>query len=235
MDIFRAATVLLVHAHPDDETLFTGATAAEFAGRGARVVLASASAGEAAEPGDRNTAGARRIAKLERAISALGFTERLQFGSWIDDAGQGGPGSLTTASPDELVDEITTVIERVQPEVILTIGRDGVTNHPDHIAISRAVVAASSVPVLGAAVKSEHVEEALAKTGGIGSGGIRGVSDVDVTVTTDTAAAKRRALEEYAPGITTRPLAELSGGDTELLRVIFDIAGWNVEHFQRLA
>jgi LmbE family N-acetylglucosaminyl deacetylase len=234
MDIFRAGTVLLVHAHPDDETLFTGATAAEFVGRGARVVLATASAGEAAEPGDRDTAGRRRIARLEKAIGALGVTERLQIGSWIDDAGQGGPDSLTTADPAELTAEIAAVIEQIRPDLILTIGRDGVTHHPDHIATSQAVVAAAAVPVLGAALRSADVQQALDRTGGIGSGGIRGVSTVDVTITTGAAAAKRSALEEYAPGITTRPLTELSGGDTELLRVVFDIAGWNVEHFQRL-
>src|SRR5579875_3931264 len=113
MDIFRARTVLLVHAHPDDETLFTGATAAEFADRGARVVLATASAGEAAEPGDRDTAAKRRIARLDRAIDALGITERLQFGSWIDDAGQGGPDSLTVADPAELRTEISSVVDRI--------------------------------------------------------------------------------------------------------------------------
>lgn len=235
MDIFPAATVLLVHAHPDDETLFTGATAAEFVGRGSRVVLATASAGEAAEPGDRSTAGARRIAKLERAIGALGITERLQIGSWIDDAGQGGPGSLTVADPAELRAGIAEVVDRIKPELILTVGRDGVTNHPDHVAVSAAVVAVSPVPVLGAAVKSADVAEAQRRTGGIGSGGIRGVSTVDVTVTTNCADAKRRALEEYAPGITTRPLAEQSTGDTVLLRAIFDIAGWNVEHFVQLS
>jgi LmbE family N-acetylglucosaminyl deacetylase len=238
MDFSRAETVLLVHAHPDDETLFTGATAAEFASRGARVVLATASAGEAAEAGDRETAGQRRIARLERAIGALGVTERLQIGSWTDDAGRGGPGSLTTADPDELVAAIRTVIEQVRPDVIFTVGRDGVTNHPDHIATSRAVVAAATVPVLGGALKFADVEEALRRTGGIGSGGIRGVSDVDVTITTDAAEAKRRALAEYAPAIVDTPLAELMGddpGDMVLLRVVFDIAGWNVEHFQRLA
>jgi N-acetyl-1-D-myo-inositol-2-amino-2-deoxy-alpha-D-glucopyranoside deacetylase len=230
MDIFRAGTVLLVHAHPDDETLFTGATAAEFVSRGARVVLATASAGEAAEPGDRETAGQRRIAKLERAIGALGVTERLQFGSWIDDAGQGGPGSLTTVGHDELVGEISSVIEQIQPDVIFTVGRDGVTNHPDHIAISRAVAAASNVPVFGAALKAENVEEAQRRIGGTGSDGIRGVSTVDKTITTDAAEAKRRALQEY--GINTEPTEHPSSGD--LLRVVFEIAGWNVEHFVRL-
>jgi hypothetical protein len=54
---------------------------------------------------------------------------------------------------------------------------------------------------------------------------------VDITVATDAAEAKRRALEEY--GINTQPSENPSGGD--LLRVVFEIAGWNVEHFQRLA
>jgi len=39
-------TVAFLHAHPDDESIFTGATMHRLARRGARVVLVTATAGE---------------------------------------------------------------------------------------------------------------------------------------------------------------------------------------------
>lgn len=246
---------LLIHAHPDDETLACGATAAELAARGVEVVLATASAGEAAESGDLETARNRRETRLRQAAKELGIGALHRLGGpgrWIDDAGRGGAGSLTLADPAELTDEIAAVIDRVRPAVILTVGTDGITHHPDHRLISRAVAAAvrdGGPPAYGACVLADDVTSAHQRIAEftdetVGDGGITGVraETVGLTFTTGTpaGAAKRRALDEYAAGLSDIPLAELfarSGhhGDTELLRVLFDIVGWNIEHYEKLA
>lgn len=87
--LLDAEVVLLVHAHPDDETLATGALAAELSSRGARVVLLTATRGERGEvvPGPLSAlAGtpalvSRREAELARAAQELGIRELYWLGT----------------------------------------------------------------------------------------------------------------------------------------------------------
>lgn len=89
MSVLTARTVLLVHAHPDDETLSTGVLAAELAARGARVVLLTATRGERGEvvPGPlSHLAGTdelvtRREAELAAAADVLGIAEQHWLGA----------------------------------------------------------------------------------------------------------------------------------------------------------
>jgi len=253
-ELGKGGRVLVVHAHPDDETLATGATIADLAARGIEITLATASAGEAAEQGDVHDARRQREAKLQRAAQFLGISEQYRLGGpgrWVDDAGQGGTNSLTNADPAELSAEIVALIGRLRPELILTVGSDGITNHPDHILISSAVRAATDhlggPPAFGACVLADDVSAARCRIAEftsdlVGSGGVQGISAADLTFSAGDAAAisKRRALAEYAPVLADMALEELlaipgpHGGDTELLRIVFDIAGWATEHYQRL-
>src|SRR4051812_50112783 len=72
----RGQTVLVLHAHPDDEAIFTGLTLRRLADAGARTVLVMATSGELGEsrvplrPGE--TVSQRRVAELERAAELLG-------------------------------------------------------------------------------------------------------------------------------------------------------------------
>lgn len=83
-----ARTVLAVHAHPDDETLSTGALIAHLVGRGTRVVLVTATRGEAGEtvPGsipDRDPRSFARVREdeLDAAAAALGVQRRMHLGT----------------------------------------------------------------------------------------------------------------------------------------------------------
>ncbi|HYB17853.1 MAG TPA: PIG-L family deacetylase, partial [Streptosporangiaceae bacterium] len=77
--------LLLVHAHPDDESIYTGATMARYAAEGARVTLVTCTLGELGEiippslahlAADReDRLGEYRIGELAAACAALGVTD----------------------------------------------------------------------------------------------------------------------------------------------------------------
>ena len=64
LDVDDCHTLLLVAAHPDDETLGLGATAAMLSGRGVTVQLVAVTDGEAAYPDD--SGGRKELAKVRR-------------------------------------------------------------------------------------------------------------------------------------------------------------------------
>ncbi len=261
----RGDRALVIHAHPDDETLATGATVAELAERGVEVVLATATSGEAAErvPDDDPatalaTARQRREHRLLRACELLGIRDHHRLGGaghWVDAGRDGGPGSLSQACDEELVGALVELLKVLRPDVVLSVGADGITRHPDHVMISRTVSAAldrmgeAAPPAFGACVHEQNVVDARSLLAAllpgtpVGSGGILGVpagtANIAMCCSPDAAGAKRRALDEYAPGLGSAALDELvqeyrPRGDTLFLRVVFDIAGWGTEFFQRL-
>ena len=125
-------TILSVWAHPDDETYLAGGVMAAAAERGQRVVCVSATAGEHGTP-DPQTWPPERLGQLRRweaaaAMAVLGVSEHrflgLPDGALVDHEAEG------RAAIGRLLDEI-------EPDTILTFGPDGVTFHPDHIAVSR--------------------------------------------------------------------------------------------------
>lgn len=91
-----ATTVLAVHAHPDDESLSTGALLASLTAAGTRVVLVTATRGEEGEivPGSVDAAESRpledvREDEIAAATSALRITER----HWLGTAPALAPGA----------------------------------------------------------------------------------------------------------------------------------------------
>jgi LmbE family N-acetylglucosaminyl deacetylase len=134
-DRFGAVTLLAVWAHPDDESFLAGGLLAEVARRGGRVVTVTATAGEhgtddpAAQP--PAVLAARRVGELDAALEVLGGESAIHLG-YAD----GGCDQVTDHLASHLVGR---VIDRVQPDVILTFGPDGVTGHPDHQAVGRWV------------------------------------------------------------------------------------------------
>src|ERR1700721_21968 len=123
--------LLLVHAHPDDESIYTGATMARYAAEGARVTLVTCTLGElgeiippslaylAADKEDR--LGAYRIGELTAACAALGVTDHRFLGGpgrWRDSGmmglpSNGDPGSFWQADVDEAAAELVAVIREI--------------------------------------------------------------------------------------------------------------------------
>ena len=147
--------MLLVHAHPDDESIGTGATMAKYAAEGARVTLVTCTLGELGEvipPELKHLAanadgglGEYRIGELAAACAALGVTDHRFLGGpgrWRDSGMMGEPsndtpGCFWQADLDEAAGELLKVVREVSPQVLISYDDNGFYGHPDHIQAHR--------------------------------------------------------------------------------------------------
>ncbi|WP_404311463.1 PIG-L family deacetylase [Agrococcus terreus] len=154
----RLERVLFVHAHPDDETLSTGAAIAAVAADGGDAVVVTCTLGERGEVRPERQAdvdeigvGEVRRAELDQALRALGARGRRVHGfvdsgmQWLADGTAGAaPDSPATAMAkadvDDLADALGVIVEEVDPTAIVTYDADGGYGHPDHVAVHRASV-----------------------------------------------------------------------------------------------
>ncbi|MEU8221941.1 PIG-L family deacetylase [Kribbella sp. NPDC048915] len=233
-------TALVVHAHPDDEVFATGAATSMLSGQGWDVVLRVATAG---------LHGA--FDHLPASCALLGIDEWNWLGTkdqWTDDGGHAGPHTLASAPPQAVAEPIALAVEALRPELVLTVGRDGLTGHPDHIAISRAVETATQhadCRVLGSRLRAQDVRageqliQQLAPGQQIGSGRVTGCATPLEQLGGASEQRRRQALDEYYKGLGTKPLAELlevhrPSSDGLLLRAVFDATTWTQDHFEHL-
>jgi LmbE family N-acetylglucosaminyl deacetylase len=136
---FRKPTILAVFAHPDDETFLVGGTLAHYARNGARVELLCLTEGEG---GANALAGAKgklalsliRRMELEQCCEVLGIN--------LVGVRHYPDGGLAAVNPRELALVIGRAIAHRRPDVVLTFGSEGLTGHPDHLAIHRATTLA---------------------------------------------------------------------------------------------
>jgi N-acetyl-1-D-myo-inositol-2-amino-2-deoxy-alpha-D-glucopyranoside deacetylase len=163
--------LLFVHAHPDDETLTTGATIAHYVARGAQVRVVTCTLGEEGEViGERwahlavdaaDQLGGYRIGELTAALNALGIDEPVFLGGagrWRDSGMEGTPPRhhprFVDAEPREAVGALVDIIRDLRPHVVVTYDRNGGYGHPDHIRAHEVTMAA-----VDAAAESEHPGE----------------------------------------------------------------------------
>jgi N-acetyl-1-D-myo-inositol-2-amino-2-deoxy-alpha-D-glucopyranoside deacetylase len=155
-----ARRLLLVHAHPDDESIGTGATMAKYAAEGAGVTLVTCTLGEEGEilvpelahlAADREDAlGKHRIGEIKAAMRALGVTDQRFLGGpgrWRDSGMMGTasndrPDCFWRADLDEVVAALVAIVREVRPQVLVTYDDNGGYGHPDHIQAHRAAVGA---------------------------------------------------------------------------------------------
>jgi N-acetyl-1-D-myo-inositol-2-amino-2-deoxy-alpha-D-glucopyranoside deacetylase len=152
--------MLLVHAHPDDETIATGATMAKYAAAGDGVTLVTCTLGEEGEilvpelahlaSSDQDRLGEHRIEERATAMAALGVSDYRWLGGagrWRDSGMMGeptndNPACFWRADLDEAIGELVRVIREVQPQVVITYDDNGGYGHPDHIQTHRVTVGA---------------------------------------------------------------------------------------------
>jgi N-acetyl-1-D-myo-inositol-2-amino-2-deoxy-alpha-D-glucopyranoside deacetylase len=150
-----AKRLLLVHAHPDDESIGTGATMAKYAAEGVQVTLVTCTLGELGEVIPPELAhlawdadgglGQYRIGELAAACAELGVTDHRFLGApgkWRDSGMMGSPsndwdGCFWRANVDDAARDLLTVITEVRPQVIVTYDDNGFYGHPDHIQAHR--------------------------------------------------------------------------------------------------
>ena len=154
--------VLLVHAHPDDETINNGATMAMYAHLGADITLVTCTRGEEGDilvpeltqlaSSAEDKLGDHRINELADAMKALGIKDHrfLAEGERLyRDSGMMGtepnnrPDVFWQADLEEASNYLVSVIEEVKPHVLITYDEIGGYGHPDHIQAHRVAMRAS--------------------------------------------------------------------------------------------
>jgi len=139
-----AQTVLVLHAHPDDEAIFTGLAVRRLADAGARVVVVTATDGAAGVPRVRLARGEtlrrRRLAELERACELLGAARVAVLG-YADSGAHPGPyrrGTLGAAHPHDVADRIERIARAEGATTLVHYDPRGIYGHVDHVQVHRA-------------------------------------------------------------------------------------------------
>ncbi len=160
--------LLLVHAHPDDESIGQGATMAKYAAEGRGVTLVTCTAGEMGEvlvpelthlAADQDDGlGPHRRGELEAAMAELGVTDFRYlggFGTYRDSGMKWHEDGHAVAADDvhdnafwhadltEAADHLVEVIREVRPQVLVTYDQFGGYGHPDHIQAHRVAMYAA--------------------------------------------------------------------------------------------
>lgn len=155
--------LLLVHAHPDDETITTGATIARYAAEGAEVTVVTCTLGEEGEvmadlpelaglgAQAADQLGGYRVAELQRACAALGVSRHRYLGGlgrWRDSGMAGTPSAshpraFAGGSAAEQAAQLAEILDEVQPQVVVTYDAFGGYGHPDHIRAHEITMAAA--------------------------------------------------------------------------------------------
>ena len=131
--------LLGIFPHPDDEAYSAGGSLALAARDGVEVHILCATRGEAGEIADPAlatpaTLAEVRAAELAASCRVLGARPP-RFLGYRD-------GTLAQVDLPEAVGRIVRVIREVKPQVVITLGPDGVYGHPDHIALHKLVTPA---------------------------------------------------------------------------------------------
>ncbi|MFF5445188.1 N-acetyl-1-D-myo-inositol-2-amino-2-deoxy-alpha-D-glucopyranoside deacetylase [Streptomyces sp. NPDC012888] len=163
MNGLPARRLLLVHAHPDDESINNGVTMARYAAEGAHVALVTCTLGEEGEvipsglahltADQDDTLGAHRVGELAAAMAELGVTDHRFLGGpgRFRDSGMMGldqnrrPGAFWAADTDEAAAHLVEVIRSLRPQVLVTYDPDGGYGHPDHIQAHRVAMRATEL------------------------------------------------------------------------------------------
>jgi N-acetyl-1-D-myo-inositol-2-amino-2-deoxy-alpha-D-glucopyranoside deacetylase len=158
-----ARRIMFVHAHPDDETVATGATMAHYAANGAHVSLVTCTLGEEGEihvpalsqlsPAEADQLGGWRIHELDLACDALGVTDHRFLGGagHYRDSGMMGlkenehPRCFWQADVDDAAKLLLPVFDEVRPQVLVTYDTFGFYGHPDHIQAHRVAMRAAEM------------------------------------------------------------------------------------------
>jgi N-acetyl-1-D-myo-inositol-2-amino-2-deoxy-alpha-D-glucopyranoside deacetylase len=178
-----APRLLLVHAHPDDESLWTGGTIARYAAAGVHVTLVTCTLGEEGEVipdalrglavDAADQLGGYRISELRAACAALGVSDHRWLGGvgrWRD-SGMAGvdanrhPRAFAAGDLAEQAAALAEIVADVRPQVVVSYAPDGGYGHPDHVRAHEVTMAAcASVPRVFYAVTSRRaVAEGLAE------------------------------------------------------------------------
>ncbi len=220
------ATVVFLHAHPDDEVTTTGGTIARLVGEGHRVVLVTATRGELGEVPDGLLVDGealtdRRVEELAESCRVLGIARQEFLG--YHDSGMAGedsntqPGAFAAADVDEAARLLAGILEDEDADVLVAYDEHGGYGHPDHVMVHRVGLRAADLAgtrrVYMATVDRTYLQELMPTVQGtgmevtpemnemfetIGVPGARVTTEVDVREYLDI---KRSAMKAHASQI----------------------------------
>ena len=166
MRVSAARRLLLVHAHPDDETIGNGVTMAKYATAGTQVTLVTCTRGEEGEvllselanlASDKDDKlGEQRIIELKNAMHELGIKDYRFLGApnkkWRDSGMMGTPQNdrndvFWQTDLDEAALELVKIILETKPQVLITYDEFGGYGHPDHIKAHRVAMRAAELAI----------------------------------------------------------------------------------------
>ncbi len=217
--------LLAVFAHPDDETFRPGGTLALLARAGVHVHLLTATRGEAGSRGDPPLCAAEDLSawrerELRCACAALGI-QPPRLLNYPD-------GGLADVDAGELTAQILAAIKDTGAQILLSFGPDGLSGHPDHVAIGRCAAEAFRRAEAVAALYTVAVPASVAQT--LGMRQVHAMPDEDIALTVDVSAVwetKLAALRCHATQLASSPMMR---APEEQQRRFF-----GVEHFVRAA
>ncbi len=156
--------LLLVHAHPDDETINNGATMAMYVDQGVQVTLVTSNRGEEGEilipelahlaANKEDGLASIREVELANAMRALGVTDHCFLGGGATkyrDSGMMGSetnnrtDAFWQADVDEAAAMLVEIILERKPQVLVTYDDFGGYGHPDHIQAHRVAMRAAEL------------------------------------------------------------------------------------------
>jgi LmbE family N-acetylglucosaminyl deacetylase len=207
-------SVVFLHAHPDDEAIFTGGTIARLADDGQRVVVVFATNGDEDPAGE---SARTRVIEARAACALLGVArvEFLGFGDSGMDGDQSGGASLWRSDHEREAGRVAALLIEEGAEALVVYDVGGIYGHPDHLAVHRigrvAAVIAGTPTVYEATVDREylhfvethlvgHAVQSLLGMEVRTNAAPLGVPTVEVSVTVDVrsqAAVKRAAMAAH--------------------------------------
>jgi LmbE family N-acetylglucosaminyl deacetylase len=232
-------TVVCVHAHPDDEAIFTAGLTASYAQLGYRCVLVTCTVGQLGidgsgragnQPGhdDEGTKNAR-ARELSHVAPLVGFTRWESLGyldsgmaSWPQNK---DPGAFVNGNANDIAQKIAALIDDEGAAVVVTYDEQGFYGHPDHIManyVTRLAVSQSTsaqrlfYPVVPRsrmdAIKEEATQHSWDLPAWITAASL-GVDDNewDIKLTLgEFAALKQEAIAQHATQVDNKPLWDLT-------------------------
>ena len=152
--------LLLVHAHPDDETINNAITMAKYVEEGVKVTLVTCTRGEEGEvlipelshlaAAHDDKLGNHRIEELANAMKVIGVKDHRFLGNYRDSGMMGTEpnnrkDSFWQAELDEAAGKLVEIIREVKPDVLITYDEFGGYGHPDHIKAHKVAMRASEL------------------------------------------------------------------------------------------
>lgn len=127
--------MIVVVAHPDDESFMAGGSLSKYARAGWQIDVVCATRGENGSSGPVTVESKEELARvrsqeMQKACSLLGVSS-LVFLDYKD-------GKLKALHPGELEDKLQKIFIETAPDIVVTFEPNGVSNHPDHCKISLA-------------------------------------------------------------------------------------------------